>query len=68
MPVRRTFLAASVLAVALAFVSVVGASAKKPQPPPGDTGPTNLKLTVNGPNSITLAWDAAKTSASNWWF
>ena len=71
MPVRRTVLAASVLAVALAFVFVVGASAKRPPPPPGDTGPTapaNLRLTVNGPNSITLAWDAAKTSASNWWY
>ena len=70
MPVRRTVLAASVLTVALASVFVVGASAKKP-PPPGDAGPTapaNLRLTVNGPNSITLAWDASKTSASNWWY
>ena len=68
MSVRRTVLAASVLA--LAFVVVAGASAKRP-PPPGDTGPTapaNLRLTVNGPNSITLAWDASKTSASNWWY
>ena len=71
MPVRRTVLAASVLAVALAFVFVAGASAKRPPPPPGDTGPTapvNLGLTVNGPNSITLAWDASKTSARNWWY
>jgi hypothetical protein len=69
MSVRRTVLAASVLV--LAFVVVAGASAKRPPPPPGDTGPTapaNLRLTVNGPYSITLAWDASKTSASNWWY
>ena len=56
MSVRRTVLAASVLA--LAFVFVAGASAKRPPPPPpGDTGPTaaaNLRLTVNGPYSVTL--------------
>ena len=71
MPVRRTVLAASVLALALALVFVVGASAKRSPPPPGDTGPTapaNLRLTVNGPNSITLAWDASKISSSNWWY
>jgi hypothetical protein len=69
MSVRRTVLVASVLA--LAFVFVAGASAKRPPPPPGDTGPTapaKLRLTVNGPYSITLAWDASKTSASNWWY
>jgi len=71
MSVRRTVLAASVLALALVFVFVAGASAKRPPPPPGDAGPTapaNLRLTVNGPYSITLAWDAARTSASNWWY
>jgi len=69
MSVRRTVLAASVLA--LAFVFVAGAAAKKPPPPPGDTGPTapaNLRLKVNGSYSITLAWDASRTSASNWWY
>jgi len=71
MSVRSTVLAASVLALALVFVFVAGASAKRPPPPPGDAGPTapaNLRLTVNGPYSITLAWDAARTSASNWWY
>ena len=34
----------------------------------GPTAPTNLRLTVNGPYSITLAWDASKTSSSNWWY
>jgi Fibronectin type III domain len=69
MSVRRTVLAASLLA--LAFVFVAGAAAKKPPPPPSDTGPTapaNLRLNVNGPYSITLAWDASRTSASNWWY
>jgi len=81
MSVRRTVLAASVLALALAFVFVAGASAKKPAPPPPpqpppppaeDTGsptaPANLRLTVNGPYSITLTWDASKTSSSLWWY
>lgn len=75
MSVRSTVLAASVLGLALAFSS--GASAKKPPPPPppppppseeAPTAPTNLRLTVNGPYSITLAWDAAKTSSSTWWY
>jgi hypothetical protein len=77
MSVRRTVLAASVVVLALAFVFVAAAPAKKPPPPPppppppsetGPTVPTNLRLTVNGPYSITLAWDASKTSASNWWY
>ena len=74
MPVRRTALAASVLAL----VFIAGASAKKPPPPPvppppppsdeSPTAPTNLRLTVNGPYSITLAWDASNTSSSSWWY
>src|SRR5688500_1822207 len=73
MSVRRTVVAASMLAL----VFIAGASAKKPQPPPppppppseeSPTAPTNLRLTVNGPYSITLAWDASKTSSSNWWY
>jgi hypothetical protein len=73
MSFRRTVLAASVFALALVFIA--GASAKKPPPPPppppseeSPTAPTNLRLTVNGPYSITLAWDASKTSSSNWWY
>ena len=73
MSVRRTVLAASVFALALVFIA--GDSAKQPPPPPppppseqSPTAPTNLRLTVNGPYSITLAWDASKTSSSNWWY
>jgi chitodextrinase len=76
MSVRRTVLAASVLVVA--FVFVAGAAAKKPQPqpppppPPSDetapTAPANLRLTVNGPYSITLTWDASSTNSSSWWY
>lgn len=71
MSVRRTVLVASVLA--LAFVFVAGAAAKKPQPPPpppstGPSAPSNLQLTVNGPYSITLTWDAAKGGSSSWWY
>ena len=57
---------------------VAGASAKKPPPPPlppppppsdqSPTAPTNLRLTVNGLHSITVAWDASNTSSSNWWY
>ena len=73
MSVRSTVLAGSVIALALVFSS--GASAKRPQPPPppppsdqAPTAPTNLRLTVNGPYSVTLAWDASSTNSSNWWY
>ena len=72
MSVRSTVLAASVLVLALVFSSA--APAKKPPPPPpppppsDQSGPTNLRLTVNGPYSITLAWDASTGSSSSWWY
>jgi hypothetical protein len=75
MSVRRTVLAASVLVLALVFAGA--AAGKKPAPPPpppapppsGDpSAPTNLRLTVNGPYSITLTWDAGKSSANSWWY
>ena len=77
MSVRRTVLVLSVLA--LAFVFIPGAAGKKPQPPPppppppppSDTAPkapSNLRLTVNGPFSITLNWDAGSSASSTWWY
>jgi hypothetical protein len=68
---RRTVFAA--LALALALVAVPAAPAKKPPPPPppdggGSSGPTNLRITASSDYSISLAWDAAKSGSTNWWY
>jgi hypothetical protein len=72
MSVRSTVLAASVLALALLLVSSAPAKRPPPPPPPGDSGapraPTNLRLTVNGPYSISMAWNASTDNSSNWWY
>jgi chitodextrinase len=31
-------------------------------------GQPNLRITASGPTSVTLAWDAASNSSSNWWY
>jgi hypothetical protein len=66
MSTRTTVLAASVLTLLLAF-NLTSAAAG---PPRGTSskGPTNLRLTVNGPYSITLNWDAGKSSSNSWWY
>jgi hypothetical protein len=65
---RKLVCAVSALAFALVFVAA--APAKKP--PPGGTspppGPTNLRITASSTYSLSLAWDPAKTSSSNWWY
>ncbi|HEX9351314.1 MAG TPA: hypothetical protein VF877_08585 [Gaiellaceae bacterium] len=73
MSVRSTVFAASVLA--LAFVFVPAATAKRPPPPPpssGDsqapTAPTNLRITASSATSISLAWDASTDNSTNWWY
>jgi hypothetical protein len=67
---RRTVCAA--FAFVLALVAVSTAYAKRPPPPPpgdgGGSGPTNLRITASSDYSISLAWDAAKTGSSNWWY
>jgi hypothetical protein len=65
---RRTVFAA--LALALALVAVPAAPAKKPPPPDGggSSGPTNLRITASSDYSISLAWDAAKSGSTNWWY
>ena len=73
MTVRRTMLAASVLVLAFVFIAGAAAGKKPPPPPPpppsdGPSAPTNLRLTVNGPYSITLNWDAAKSGSTSWWY
>jgi hypothetical protein len=64
---RRTVFVA--LALALALVAVSAAPAKRP---PGGGGgssaPTNLRITASSDTSISLAWDAAKSGSSSWWY
>lgn len=71
MSVRSTALAASVLALALVFISAAPAK-RPPPPPPGDrtppTTPMNLRITATGPNNISLAWDASTDNSGNFWY
>jgi Fibronectin type III domain len=65
--VRNAALATMLLVAALLFTTAAaGAPAKRPTPP--STGPTNLRITASGPTSVSLAWDAAKNSSTNWWY
>ena len=69
MSVRSTALAGSVLA--LAFVLVTAAPAKRP-PSPGDkqapTAPSNLRITASSDSSISLAWNPSTDNSSMWWY
>jgi len=66
------------LALALSLVLVSAAPAKRPPPPPppppppadggGAGAPTNLRITSSTDTSISLAWDAAKSGSSTWWY
>jgi chitodextrinase len=64
MSVRNVVGAALLFALALTFNSAaVGA------PPKGSpSAPTNLRVTAVGERSVSLAWDAAKSSSNNWWY
>ena len=68
MSVRSTVLAASVLMLALVFAA--GTPAKPPSP--GDkqspTTPTDLRITASSATSISLAWNAATSKSSDWWY
>src|SRR5262245_13178636 len=73
MSVRRTALAALVLAITLVAPA---AAAKKPPPPPpppppanggAPTTPTNLHITASSDTSISLAWNAL-TDSGTWWY
>jgi hypothetical protein len=68
---RPTVFAA--LAFAIALVAVSAAPAKRAPPPPpghggGSNGPTNLRITASTDTSISLAWDAAKSGSTSWWY
>jgi Fibronectin type III domain len=71
---RTVFAAlALVLALALALVAASAAPAKRPPPPPpsdggGSSAPTNLRITASSDTSISLAWDAAKSGSTSWWY
>jgi chitodextrinase len=61
MSFRRTLLAASALALSLVFVGAAASAGTL-------KAPTNLRITATGETSISLAWDAAKNSGTNWWY
>jgi hypothetical protein len=67
MPPRTVFAA---LALTLALVAVPAAPAKPPPPSGGggSNGPTNLRITASSDTSISLAWDAAKSGSTGWWY
>jgi Fibronectin type III domain len=62
----------AVLALALGLFAVSAAPAKRPPPPGGggggSSGPTNLRITASSDYSISLAWDAAKSGSTSWWY
>ena len=68
MPVRRTVLATAVLLLSLVFYAAAAAAGRPPSDRTPPTTPTNLRLTVNGPNSVSLAWNASTDNSSNWWY
>ena len=67
MSVRTTVLAASVVALSLTFAAAASAW-RAPSDRTSPTTPTNLRITASGPNSISLAWNAATDNSSNWWY
>jgi hypothetical protein len=67
MSVRSTVLAASVVALSLVFAAAASAW-RAPSDRTSPTTPTNLRITATGPNSISLAWNAATDNSSNWWY
>jgi hypothetical protein len=69
MSVRRTALAASVLALSLVFSAASAAGPPRDRTAPTTpTTPTNLRITTSGPDSISLAWNASTDNSSNWWY
>jgi chitodextrinase len=68
MSVRSTVLAASVAALSLVFYVAAASAGRGPSDRTSPTTPTNLRITASGPNSISLAWNAATDNSSNWWY
>jgi hypothetical protein len=66
MPRRRTALLLSLLVCP--FVLGTAAAPGAPKPGGGLPGPTNLRITSSTGTSASLAWDAASSSKSDWWY
>ena len=58
----------AVLAALAALVALALASPALAQKSKGPTAPTNLRVTDQSGRSVSLAWDAARSSSSNWWY
>jgi chitodextrinase len=66
--VRWSTFAASLVILVLAAGPANAARKPPPQPTGGPSAPTNLRITAASATSISLAWDASKSSSSNWWY
>jgi chitodextrinase len=65
MSLRRTVLVVSLLVLPLVFGAATAPAARGPA---GPKAPTNLRITASSATSISLAWDAASSKSSNWWY
>jgi chitodextrinase len=65
MSLRRTVLVVSLLVLPFVFGTAAASAARAPAAP---KAPTNLRITASSPISISLAWDAASSKSSNWWY
>lgn len=65
MSLRRTALVVSVLVLPFVFGAATAPAARGPAAP---KGPTNLRITASTATSASLAWDAASSKSSNWWY
>ena len=64
MSLRRTALVVSLLVLPLVIGATTAPAARAPAP----KGPTNLRITASTATSASLAWDAASSKSSNWWY
>lgn len=64
----RTLARTAVLLTFALVFTAVSTAAKPPRDRTPPTAPKNLRLTVTGPYSVSLAWDKASDSSSNWWY
>lgn len=64
----RTAVAACLAALVVLFLATAAPAGRTPGDKTPPKGPTNLRLTATGPTSASLAWDAASTKSSNWWY
>ena len=65
MSLRRTVLVVSLLVLPFVFGAATAPAARGPA---GPKAPTNLRITASSATSISLAWDAASSKSSSWWY